>query len=334
MSQQLEVSMEDLEKAASVRLFEKVAAANDIDLNQLSGEQISSLYTDFETNVLPKLAAGEEEEKTAEALEAEAQAKLASLTPEQVVGLFEKQAASEGLEPTDWDDEQLKIAFAYFADNVLPIMAYQDFEPVTPAQAEKIAQVQEVQTKIAEADELGRIMARAFYNESQKLAGATVSAGSGATRVPQALQHAANWVGANKGKAGLIGAGGLAVAGGTALAAKKVLGGKKEASVTLNAGDLEILEQISASGDVEGLKVAAAAILKAASDDKDEDDKGGDKDKEDDKDKGGEKKMPPWMKDKEAEKKASAAFNAVDALVEQRATELAESYLRENGLLK
>lgn len=71
------ISAEDLEKAASVRLFEKAAEVENIDLNQLSEDQVTELYNRWvasdETPVEPaKVASAEEvEEATAKLAEAE-----------------------------------------------------------------------------------------------------------------------------------------------------------------------------------------------------------------------------------------------------------------------
>ena len=167
------VSRDELEKAASVRLFEKVASANNIDLNRLSDEKIAELYNEFTENVLPQLLA---EPSPAE----EVEAKIASLSQDQIIELFEKQAAAEpaivefgGLEALS--DEQLKLGFAHFVDQVLPIMAAQNFEPITEEQAVKMAEYHDAQVKLAEAEILGRHMARGFFAESEKLAAGELS---------------------------------------------------------------------------------------------------------------------------------------------------------------
>ena len=52
------LTTEDIEKAASVRIFAKVAAAENIDLSQLTEPQIDELYAHFEANVLPGILSG------------------------------------------------------------------------------------------------------------------------------------------------------------------------------------------------------------------------------------------------------------------------------------
>ena len=342
MSQPAHITVEDLEKAASVRLFEKVAAANSIDLDALDNEQLQALYTEFEQDVLPSLIEQGQAEKQAAAV----QEKIAGLSEEQVIALFEKQAAAEpgmaelgGLEALD--DEQLKVAFAYFAENMLPIMAAQDWEVVTPAQAEKIAAAQEVQVKLAEADMLGRHMARAFADESAKLAmtvNSTTGTGGAARAAVTDVKDAAKRVGAAAGSAadrlkglspkqkalgaaGIVGASGLA-----ALGAKKLHDSKKEAGVLLTPEDVDLLSKLAAAGDLAGLQKAAGMIAKAASDDGDKDECATCKkdpcvcEKGEEKGKGGEKE--------------ASALSAVDLLVEQRATDLAREYLVKNGFVQ
>ncbi len=279
------ITPEDLEKAASVRIVQKVASAEGIDLDQLSGAQLEELFAHFEQNVLSGLLGGE-------AQAAGVEEKIASLTQEQAFELFDKQASAEGLDLSGASDEQLGAAFEYFVEHVLPVMAANDFEPVVPS-AEKQAEVAEAQAKLAEADILGRQMARGYMDEMGKIATDAVPpsrqigaaaptlrerASAGARSAASAVHGGAGRLGEfvsrghlTGGKAKALGYGlGAAAIGGTALGAKKLLGGKKPeekestASVTLTAEDVTILNQLAYSGDVEGLQKAASLIKSAA----------------------------------------------------------------------
>lgn len=312
------VTQEDLEKAASVRLFEKVASAQGFDLNQLTDEQVAALYEQFENEVLPTMVAGGGAEVTVEQ-------KVAGLSEDQIYGLFDKQASAEGLDPSQWNDEQLNEAFGYFLEEVLPAMAENGFEPVVAN--EKQAQLEETQAKLAEADILGRQMGRGFMDELNKLgSGASTSAQllaergfNAVTRGPavglkQSISHAANnavdWAAAHPktslgiaaGSAGGIGLGGGI--GGTALTSHLINKHReKKGSVELTPDDVAILAKIAAAGDVEAMREAAAAI-KAKSEEKDEESK---------------------------EKKADSAL---DMVVEEAAVDLANNWLRTNGYLE
>lgn len=363
-------SKAELEKAASVRLFEKVAAANDVDLNTLDDAQLGELYEHFETNVLPSIMARHDAEKQAAAV----QEKLAGLSEEQVYELFEKQAAAEpdlvaagGLDALD--DGQLKLGFAHFVENVLPIMAAQDFAPVTPAQAEKIAAMQEEATKIAEAELLGRHMARGWWDEHDKIASARAEAGSekdagiadvgrsivkevGAAKntFNQSLRASAQQAAAghpaargaigqrlkalgttavkHKGVAAGVAATGVAGTGAAAMGAKKMMGdSEKKGSVTLTPEDVDTLNNLAAAGDLAGFQKAAEAISKAAELPPQFVKKDGD-------DKKGEEKKDEKGEDKGEKKADGESTEALDLLVETRASELAEGWLRENGYIQ
>lgn len=342
------VSQEDLEKAATVRLFEKAAAAGGIDLNELSPEKVDELYDQFEGEVLPRLVA----EKQASI---DIEAKLASLSEDDVYALFEKQAEAEpelvamgGLEALSQD--QLKLGFAHFVEHVLPIMATQDFAPVTPEQSAKIAAAQDAQVKLAEAEMLGRHMARGFFAESDKIAAEkekdekekdkpegedkeAMSVGSSSVKsvlggLKTDAKDVAKGVGARlKGmspgaKAGVAGAAGAV--GGAAAGAAAMKSHQKEGTVTLSPDDVAKLAELASAGDLAGFQKAAEAIQKAAEfppQFQKKDDKGEEKEEKGGKDKKEEKSD-------EDEKKASAAL---DMLVEARATEIHNAWLAANG---
>lgn len=138
------VTAEDLEKAASVRLFEKAAAAEDVDLESLDQETVEQLYTTFVSNI-----SSPDETTTKEA----------TAMNEEIVELFEKQAAAEGIDLDTMEDTELSTLYTHFVDNVLP-------EQVE--EYEKSAEVEEAHAKLAEAEILGRHMARSYMDEFEK----------------------------------------------------------------------------------------------------------------------------------------------------------------------
>lgn len=255
------ITEEDLEKAASVHLFQKTAAAEGIDLDSMSDDQQAELFDYFEANVLPEMV-------SKQASTDPIQEKLASLSEDDVYFLFEKQAAYEGFDEYDLEalsEEKLASAFEHFVGNILPDMAANDWDPVDYGDAEKVA---EASAKLAEAEILGRHMADAFHDQLDKLADAKMpnaggakytmdtlrdAAGnpeSGVSRLGRAAESVGNaarrgaaWAGKNKGKAALLGAGGLVAAGGGAYGGKKMYDHmkKKKAEKSKEASAFEAL---------------------------------------------------------------------------------------------
>ena len=88
------ITVEDLEKAASVRLFEKAAAAEGINLNELSESQVDELYSNYQQS---------SEENTMN---------------EEILDLFEKQAAYEGVDLEALSDDELAYVFDNFVSNL------------------------------------------------------------------------------------------------------------------------------------------------------------------------------------------------------------------------
>lgn len=152
------ISAEDLEKAASVRLFEKAAADEGINLNELTEEQVNALFEKYVTEILPAQAGGEpaQDPKQASAIDAE---KVASVT------LFQKVAEEENIDLNTLDEKTLEGLYQHFLENVLPGMVQE--QESKQANAENI---KEAQAKLAEVDILGRYMARAYADELQKIA--------------------------------------------------------------------------------------------------------------------------------------------------------------------
>ena len=270
------VTSEDIEKAAAARLFEKTAAAEGIDLSSMNEEQQDGLFDHFVENVLPGMVGGEKEASAEDEFVEAVMAKVASLDDDTKIALFEKQAAYEGMDLSGLGEEDLQGAYGYFCENLLPTMVAQDGYPVKVADADfdKVAEaekVAEAQAKLAEAEILGRHMARAFHDESGKIAAHYVHPDGtpapiqhppavhekGIGKVRQKLESASNtarqagekglrYAKANPGKAvgaGLLTAGALTAAG---------VGGKK----------LYDRRQAAQQGDSEQ-KAANAPILEA-----------------------------------------------------------------------
>ena len=289
------VTVEDLEQAASIRLFEKAAAAEGINLAELDDNQLENLYSAYQN-----------EESTMN---------------EEIVDLFEKQAAYEGIDLEAASDEELKAMYENFVHNLSAqqenaveeqpsaeeisaylsektahvynllkeVTGYDDTQDLTPTGGsilEKRASIDamrkeaaertmlsafdaylqenhnvassdldestfvgaynefldnvanntiesqqeeaDAQEKLAEAEILGRHMARAYMDELQKEASEESAAADAAGDAASAASDASK--GAKKGKKGmsLAGAGRAAKAvGGTALAASLMYGGKK-----------------------------------------------------------------------------------------------------------
>jgi len=123
------VTAEDLEKAASVRLFEKVAASENVDLNRLNETQVDELYDHFVQNVLPTMG-GEEgvQEPTPELKTAAAHEQAAATV------LFLKQASDEQIDLGGMDGAKINELYAHFTENILPDMLKEE-----PAEGEKEA---------------------------------------------------------------------------------------------------------------------------------------------------------------------------------------------------
>ena len=131
------VTAEDLEKAASVRLFEKAAAAEGVDLDSLDVDQVEELYASFLSNQ------SYSDDYTKEA----------SAMNDEIIDLFEKTAAAEGIDLDEMGDHELAELYNHYVENVLP------------EQMGEYEEVGEAHDKLAEAEILGRHMARAYMDE-------------------------------------------------------------------------------------------------------------------------------------------------------------------------
>jgi hypothetical protein len=193
------VTAEDLEKAASVRYFEKAAAAEGVNLDELDEGQVEELYASFIHN---RASAVDDHSKEASAMNPD------------IIDLFEKTAAAEGIDLGEMDDAELAELYEYYVENVLPEQIGEDggdydeeekdasyeglffktaaaegidldalnqyeleelyehyIENVLPEQiggGEKSAADEEAYEKLAEAEILGRHMARSYMDEMDK----------------------------------------------------------------------------------------------------------------------------------------------------------------------
>ena len=172
------VTQEDLDAAAAVHLFEKTAAAQSIDLTTFDDAGRAALFETFQKEVLPTYVDGGGSTAT----------KIAGLDDDQIIDLFEKQAAFEGFDVDHATDEQIKLAYGYFVENMLPVMVENGGQPVDVT---KLAQVEEAQAKLAEAEMLGRTMAQSFHAELNKL-GSVAQAKGALGNIASAVRGARN----------------------------------------------------------------------------------------------------------------------------------------------
>lgn len=154
------VTREDLERAAAVRLFEKAAAAENVDLNQISEEQVELLFQEFVTPTSTKEAST-----------------MADQNVDAVINLFTKTASDEGVDLDQFTEEQVDELFAYFVEEVLPGM-------LEEGGAEKAAS-----DKLAEAEILGRHMARAYMDELEKSAAVPARVSEAIARAKSAVSR-------------------------------------------------------------------------------------------------------------------------------------------------
>lgn len=150
------LTQEDLEKAASARLFAEAAAAEGIDLSELTEAQAEELYDFWANNEV-------EAEKAASA------------------NAFFEAAAAEGIDLNELTEDQVGELYEFWANG--------GEEKVASAEdllAE--AAVKEASAKLAEAEYIGRYMARVYADELDKLADWKETAGNAARRVGGAFK--------------------------------------------------------------------------------------------------------------------------------------------------
>jgi hypothetical protein len=226
------VTQEDLEKAASARLFAEAAATEGIDLSQLSEDQAEELYALW----------ADDSEKNASADE------------------FINAAASEGIDLNELTEDQVGELYNYWATG--------GEEKVASAEELlKEAAVNEATAKLAEAEYIGRYMARVYSDEMNKIAAeGDPSMWERAKGLPGKLHgHVGGLgerLGAEAGKGhlrgyGALGAGTLA-AGGLAYGGKKLLdrrkaGAEKQSSID-DLIEERALEMLKEAADEEAKK--------------------------------------------------------------------------------
>jgi hypothetical protein len=268
------VTAEDLEKAAAVRLFEKAASAEGVDLDALSTEQVSDLFEQFTSNFQSTKEASAMNndvislfEKTAsdegidldslsqEELQALFRHYVDNVLPEQTeaakeasdtaaaVEMFQKTAAAEGINLEEMEEGDVQELFQHYVENVLPEQL--SAENGDDSDAEKVASAHE---KLAEAEILGRHMARAYADEMNKLGSEYENRKRGA-----ALEKTPK-KGSGMLRKGLIAGGALTAAGGLAYGGKKMYDRKK--------GGQE--KQSSARNYLDDVNEAAHRMLRAA----------------------------------------------------------------------
>ena len=150
------LTQEDLEKAASARLFAEAAAAEGIDLSELTEAQAEELYDFWANNEV-------EAEKAASA------------------NAFFEAAAAEGIDLNELTEDQVGELYEFWANG--------GEEKVASAEdllAE--AAVKEASAKLAEAEYIGRYMARVYADELDKVADWKETAGNAARRVGGAFK--------------------------------------------------------------------------------------------------------------------------------------------------
>ena len=138
------LTAEDLEKAASVRLFEKAAAAEGINLSELSESQVEELYSNYQQS---------SEENTMN---------------DELIDLFEKQAAAEGVDLESLNDQELAHVYNEFVNAVAQNNEQVEQEEegyssdeINAFLSEKTAQVYELVKEAADAGDAGSAAADA-----------------------------------------------------------------------------------------------------------------------------------------------------------------------------
>lgn len=250
------VTAEDLEKAASVRLFEKAAAAEGVDLDSLDVDQVEELYASFLSNqsyddgYTKEASAMNDEiidlfEKTAAAegidLEEMADDELAELynhyvenvlptqleevekeaeadTKDLALDLFQKTAAAGGIDLGQYDEDELVDMYNHYVENVLPLQM---------GDKTAAAEVEEAQEKLAEAEILGRHMARAYMDELEKDASMKDKAKAGMDRAKSGVRRGYDAAKEKASQAGSAARRGAASVG-SALKAEQLREGLKE----------------------------------------------------------------------------------------------------------
>lgn len=155
---------EDLQKAAEAELLAKLAEDDDINLDDLSDEEIQAIAEALGVEAEDDEAAGETGEGEGEAEEGseesadEAKDAPAEMTDGQKLAHIQKVAEANDIDISQLSDEE----FAQLAAFAL------DPEAMQQAQTEQ----EEFEAKFAEADFIGRVMAHAQFDEMRKISAA------------------------------------------------------------------------------------------------------------------------------------------------------------------
>jgi hypothetical protein len=306
------VTAEDLEKAAAVRLFEKAASAEGVNLDALSTEQVSDLFEKFTSNFQSTKEASAMNddvidlfEKTAsdEGIDLDAlseddlqelfQHYVENILPQQieaskeasdtaaVVEMFQKTAAAEGIDLEEMEEGDVQELFQHYVANVLPEqLGVEDAGDADNGDdEEKVASAHE---KLAEAEILGRHMARAYIDELDKVAAdddkeslmdKARRAGKAVDDKAQSLGRSIAGIGSGgAGRGGVkthraIGYGApAAAAAGLAYGGKKLYDRKKGQSKQAGFSELEVdaLLKIAADGGEEAAAEAKESLMDKA----------------------------------------------------------------------
>lgn len=169
----------DADLAVAAEVLEKVAAEQGVDLNTLSQEQIVELLTEL----MPSKVAAEEHEEKETPAEEKAEEKAKKETKEEKKEAGVAKAPATGLpETVTFADVAVELGKYAAANNIdlskVSREAYHEaFDKMAAAMtspefaAEKQAAA-EMEAKLAEADVIGRAMARSFMDEQAKIANA------------------------------------------------------------------------------------------------------------------------------------------------------------------
>lgn len=188
----------DADLAVAAEVLEKVAAEQGVDLNTLSQEQIVELLTEL----MPSKVAAEEHEEKETPAEEKAEEKAKKETKEEKKEAGVARAPATGLpETVTFADVAVELGKYAAANNIdlsqVSREAYHEaFDKMAAAMtspefaAEKQAAA-EMEAKLAEADVIGRAMARSFMDEQAKIA---VAAG----RTMEEVYHIGQALGAGK----------------------------------------------------------------------------------------------------------------------------------------
>ena len=132
---------EQIEQAAAVALFQKAAAAEDLDLSTLDDEGLTNAFNHFVEVMLPEMLP-EDDGKQASAPtyeEIAAATKVAEIEHAATLHLFQKAAAAYDVDLSVMDEDQLQEAWGLFLEHDLPAMIESDKEASALAELEKEA---------------------------------------------------------------------------------------------------------------------------------------------------------------------------------------------------